>query len=103
LKGRNANATDKKWMDDITQLGCCVCLREFAVHSPAEVHHIDGKTKEGAHLNSIALCYKHHRGGEDNPSFTSRHPFKKRFEKRYGTQQELLEWTRNKIAEQEDE
>lgn len=99
MKGRGANAADKQWMDRITQLGCCVCHRQFNVFTPAEVHHIDGKTKEGAHLKSIPLCYKHHRGGEDNASYTSRHPFKKRFEERYGTQYELLEWTQVKVNE----
>ena len=64
MKGRSANAVDKKWMDDITQLGCCVCHRQFNVFTEAEVHHIDGKTKEGAHLNSIPLCLRHHRAGD---------------------------------------
>lgn len=103
MKGRSANAVDKKWMDDITQLGCCVCHRQFNVTTPAEVHHIDGKTKQGAHLNSIPLCYKHHRSGEDNASYTSRHPFKKRFEDRYGSQKSLLEWTQKKVMEMKDE
>ena len=99
MKGRGANAVDKKWMDDITQLGCCVCHRQFNVVTPAEAHHIDGTTKEGAHLKSIPLCYRHHRGGEDNASYTSRHPFKRKFESRYGTQLELLEWTQGRINE----
>lgn len=103
MKSRSANAVDKKWMSDITQLGCCVCHRQFNVFSEAEVHHIDGKTKDGAHLNSIPLCVRHHRAGQDNDSYTSRHPFKYRFEERYGTQLSLLEWTRSKIMEKNNE
>jgi hypothetical protein len=77
--------------------GCVVCEREFKVHTPPEIHHIDGKTKPNAHLNSIPLCTKHHRGGEDSEIYTARHPFKFRFEERYGTETELLEHCRSKI------
>ena len=86
-------------MERITELGCCVCLREFRVHSPAEIHHINGKTKMGAHLQTLPLCFRHHRGGEDHDKYSSRHPYKFRFEKRYGTEEELLEWTREQINE----
>lgn len=84
-------------MTQVVMLGCIVCLEYHQVYSPPEIHHTDGKTKEGAHFKILGLCYNHHRAGQDNEHFTSRHPNKKRFEKRYGTEQELMEKTRERI------
>lgn len=99
MKGRTPNTEEKAWMDRITQIGCVVCKLHHGVYTPAEVHHIDGKTKPDAHLKTIPLCYRHHRGGEDNEIYTARHPFKRAFESRYGTQFELLERTKELVAE----
>lgn len=78
-------------MDSISTLGCIVCRVHFDCDSPAEVHHIDGKTKAGAHMNTIPLCYRHHREGVNNDMYVSRHPYKTEFVKRYGTEEELLQ------------
>jgi hypothetical protein len=91
MKGRNPNKKEKIWMDSISTLGCIVCRVHFDCDSPAEVHHIDGKTKEGAHMNTIPLCYRHHREGVNNDMYVSRHPYKTEFVKRYGTEEELLQ------------
>ncbi|MBT8449597.1 MAG: Ref family protein [Gammaproteobacteria bacterium] len=85
-------------MDAILEMGCVICKKEMGVFSPTEIHHIDGKTKPDCHLKTIPLCYRHHRAGEDNEIYTSRHPTKRRFEDRYGSEQDLLDWTRNKIG-----
>ena len=90
MKGRSPSVSEKKWMDDVRSLGCIVCRQEGKGHTPAEIHHIDGKTKLGAHFHVIPLCYYHHRQGSDIGQFTSRHPFKKRFEERYGPEVELM-------------
>ena len=82
-------------MDSVSQMGCIVCRLHFNCFSPAEVHHISGKNKPGAHLNTIGLCFKHHREGANNDLYVSRHPYKREFEKRYGTEQYLLEKTQN--------
>ena len=42
-------------------------------------------------MRVLPLCYRHHREGGNNELFASRHPYKKEFEKRYGTEEELLE------------
>lgn len=78
-------------MDSISTLGCIVCRVHYDCESPAEVHHIDGKTKAGAHMNTIPLCYRHHREGVNNDMYVSRHPYKTEFVKRYGTEEELLQ------------
>jgi hypothetical protein len=90
MKGRTPTKKEKEWMDKISEYGCIVCRENFNCITPAEIHHIDGKTKLNAHLMSLPLCYKHHREGANNESYVSRHPFKKEFEKRYGKQTDLL-------------
>jgi len=98
LKGRAPTAEERRWLDAICQLGCIVCLREHGVYSPAVPHHIDGKTKPGAHKLTIPLCYPHHQGGKDCAEYTSRHPHKARFERRHGTENELLTYCQELVA-----
>ena len=77
---------EKKHMDKVAQLGCYVC------RSPATLHHIrnNGKGNVGmgrrsSHFEVIPLCYEHHQGN------TGIHLDKKNFEKKYGTEKEILE------------
>ena len=86
MNGRKANKQEQKWITAILDYGCCVC-KNGGIFSPAEVHHTEGGSK---HLSAISLCPRHHRGGEDNSLYTSRHPFKARFKVRYGSDEELL-------------
>ena len=90
MKGRTPTADEAQWMNDVRSLGCIVCRREGKGETPAEIHHLDGKTKVGAHYHVIPLCYFHHREGSANPQFISRHPYKRRFEERYGTELDLM-------------
>ena len=90
MKGRNPTAKEKRHMDKVSQLGCIVCRNEGNMFVPCEIHHTQGKTKENAHCLILPLCYQHHREGTFNGLWVSRHPWKKEFESRYGTEQELL-------------
>jgi len=61
MKGRNPNKKEKDHMDTVQQLGCIVCRNEYGVFSPAEIHHVYGKTKKNAHFRryksrKISLC-----------------------------------------------
>jgi hypothetical protein len=77
-------------MDAAAQIGCIAC-KGMGVYTPEiSLHHIDGRTKEGAHFKTIPLCYPHHQGGDAHGPFVSVHPWKRRFEERFGTQEELL-------------
>jgi len=98
VKGRTPTAEEDRYMDQVRDLGCIVCRLFQGVESPAEIHHIDGKTKPGAHFKTIGLCELHHRSGQNNDHCISRHPWKKRFEHRYGTEGELLERTRELVG-----
>ena len=88
LKGRTPTADEKRHMSAVADIGCIVC-RNKGFMNPAEIHHIDGKTKKDCHFKVLPLCYEHHRKGNDKEPI-SRHPYKKRFENEYGTEEELL-------------
>ena len=90
IKGRNPTANESRHMDSVSQLGCIVCYKRGFMFVPAEIHHTQGKTKSESHFKVLPLCYEHHRGGSEEEPI-SRHPWKRRFEKEYGTERELLE------------
>jgi hypothetical protein len=47
----------------------------------------------------LGLCALHHRGGANGDQYTSRHPWRKAFEARYGTELQLLDKTRELCGE----
>lgn len=96
MKGRNPTAKEKRHMEKVSQIGCIVCWNMGFMGVPAEIHHINGKTKADAHYEVLPLCYEHHRGGNDIEPI-SRHPYKKRFTEAYGTEEELLDMVNDLI------
>jgi|TARA_R110000787_G_scaffold26456_1_gene73952 hypothetical protein len=89
MKGRTPTVKEKKHMSDVAELGCIVCRINGFPNSPAEIHHVDGRTKPDAHYKILPLCYYHHRAGGDVEPI-SRHPYKTRFEDAYGTEKHLM-------------
>ena len=84
-------------MGRVVQLGCIVCrLYHGAKDSPAEIHHLDGKTKHNAHYRVIPLCAHHHRQGDEYaPSIHSvagKYGYSD-FKERYATVEALLKVT----------
>ena len=78
-------------MDAIGSLGCLACLKDGNVNPWISLHHIDGRTKPGAHMLVIGLCAGHHQDGTGgDKTMVAVHPYKARFEQRYGTQRQLL-------------
>ena len=62
------------------------------MHNPVvSIHHVDGRTKPGAHMRVLPLCAGHHQDGTGAPGLIAVHPWKARFEARYGTQESLLQ------------
>ena len=94
LKGRTPNKTEKEHMRKVSAIGCIVCRKQGLGYVPAEIHHIIGKTKKDCHMKVLPLCFDHHRRGNDSEPI-SRHPWKKRFEKAYGTEESLLQDVEN--------
>jgi hypothetical protein len=91
-------AEEQAWLDDVSACGCLVCWMQKMGEVPGEIHHLkDGDRRKG-HLFSINLCVPHHRGGAGEGPFISRHPYKARFERAYGTELDLLELTKGFVA-----
>jgi len=91
MKGRPPTAQEKRFMDRMGTLPCIACLKDGWTNHTISLHHIDGRTKPGAHLLVLPLCAGHHQDGTGpNTTLIAVHPYKARFEARYGTQRELL-------------
>lgn len=81
---------ERAWMDWIVAHGCIACQRDGLGHRAAAVHHILRGGQRMGHLHTLPLCDPgHHQGGQPL-GMVSRHPWKARFEARYGTEYELL-------------
>ncbi len=99
FKGHTSTVEEKRWMDISCQMGCCVCLKHLGIpDSPAMPHHIEGKTKKGSDLLTIPLCHNHHTAELESNICVSLHKNKPEFIRRYGSEHELLEWCRERLA-----
>jgi len=103
LEGRTPTAEEKAWLLTVAQIPCIVCTHFHGVKdTPAEVHHLEGRTIDGAHLKTIPLCTRHHRQ-KDNfypPRWASRHGDSRPiFERRYTSEDKLLKLTHEAAAE----
>lgn len=90
-------------MDKLTEIGC-ICCRKLGYKSPAEIHHIVRGMRRIGDDETIPLCAYHHRGVKPVPDMgrmallttenvfgPARHVVGRRaFEKRWGTEKELL-------------
>lgn len=85
---------EQKYHDDLCNIvGCIICrlfLDIFNTH--VSIHHCDGRTKTGCQMKVLPLCGAHHQTGGEGVAI---HPYKKTWERLYGTQYEL----RNKCDE----
>jgi hypothetical protein len=93
MKGRNPTAEEKRLHGQIAALGCIACRLDGKPSPPVSIHHIDGRTKPGAHRQVLALCAGHHQDGTGAPGLIAVHPWKARFQERYGSQADLLAMT----------
>ncbi len=93
---RAPTVQEKAWMDAITALGCIACLIDGHPGTPGAVHHLLRGGQRIGHLHTICLCDPgHHQNG--GPLKVSRHPYKARFEERYGSEASLLERSRKLV------
>jgi hypothetical protein len=90
VKGRTPTKAEKAFHDRIAGLGCIACFLDGAFNDQVSIHHIDGRTKPGAHMKVLGLCAGHHQDGTGIPGLVAVHPWKARFELLYGKQEELL-------------
>lgn len=89
MKGTTPTKADKALWSRMAAYGCVACRKDGWRNLEVSIHHIDGRTKPGAHQKVLPLCYQHHQSG--NPDAPSVHPWKTRFEEKYGKQTDLLD------------
>lgn len=96
--GKRAPTVDEsRWMNAIVAYGCIACHLDGMAPRPTAVHHILRGGVRMGHRFTLGLCDPgHHQGGQEQ-GLVSRHPWKARFEAKYGTELELLELTRARL------
>ncbi len=88
----------KEHMGLVAGMYCIVCRNLRLGESAAELHHprfLAGGGQKSADTDVIPLCPNHHRLGGWGVAF---HAGPEEFQRRYGTEQELLEQTRRETA-----
>ena len=93
-KPKQPTKAEQRWMNAISELGCIVCRVNDGAYVPCHVHHLIRNGQRIDHMHTIGLCPTHHNSGMNNGLYVSRHPWRREFEKRYGTEQQLLEATK---------
>lgn len=95
---RTPTVDEQRWMDAIVAYGCVACRIDGNGFVPAAVHHILRGGVRMGHLFTLPLCDPgHHQNSSDKR--ISRHPWKARFEQRYGSEDHLLSMLRAEIGE----
>jgi hypothetical protein len=84
----------------LTDLGCIVCHKFYGVFSQCLIHHLTGRKyrstgKKASYEDTIGLCPAHHQYGTLEHPAIHTHPAE--FERKYGTQEELLRITEELI------
>lgn len=90
MKGRTASLQQKHFHSLLAELGCIACRKDGNHNAIVSIHHIDGRTKPNAHWLVLPLCAGHHQDGTGIAGLIAIHPWKGRFEERYGSQMRLL-------------
>lgn len=102
VNGRKPTREEERWLLLCQQVPCIVCAEFHGVpDTPAEIHHIDGQRKPGAHLRTLSLCTRHHRHKDNHtpPMWVSRHgDGRAAFENRYASEWELYELQQRAVA-----
>lgn len=95
---RAPTVEERSWMDWITSRGCIACVMDGLGFRQPAVHHILRGGRRMGHLFTLPLCDPgHHQNGAQH-GMVSRHPWKARFEARYGMELDLLERLRAEYA-----
>lgn len=91
MKGKSPTKSEREFHDQLASLGCIACFLDGRYTEEVSIHHIEGRTRPGAHMKVLPLCANHHQEGTGNiPGLIAVHPWKARFEMQYGKQEELL-------------
>lgn len=94
---------EAKHLSRVAALGCIVCRQQGYFDSPAEIHHPragQGMGQRSSHFEAIGLCPIHHRTGGYR---TAIHAGQEVWEKRYGTERELLAAVRGLLGIEQEQ
>lgn len=61
LKGRTPTADERRVMDALAKLPCTACWLHKHHQLIVSLHHVNGRTAAGAHMDVLPLCRWHHR------------------------------------------
>lgn len=96
--------SDKEHMACVSALGCIACRNEGLGETPAGIHHIRdgyGRGQRAPDTETIPLCGIHHQTGDGKAGsgFQIGYHFNSQeFERRYGTERELLAQVRRELG-----
>jgi hypothetical protein len=98
------NKAEREHLAKVAAMGCIVCRNENLGESPAAIHHINcgAMGRRSSHRQAIGLCKPHHQDADGTSKYGGQiavHRGLESFEKRYGTEEELLAQTLREIAE----
>ena len=90
---KQISAAERRHLDRLTDLGCLPCLNSGHGQTRKEdtaVHHkkSGNGSSRASHLDTIPMCGNHHQHGGYGVAF---HAGQAAWEKRYGTEDELIE------------
>lgn len=92
MKGHAPTAEQKRYHGILCNyVGCTACRQHGRPTMHVSIHHIDGRTKPNAHWLVLPLCAGHHQDGTGARGMIAVHPWKARFEAKYGKQVEQLQ------------
>jgi len=94
--GRMTKA-EEEFQTRVRGLGCIACRVMGIFGTPCDIHHILSGGRRIGEMQVLGLCPSHHRSELNTRHLVSRHPWRKEFETRYGTELELLERTRKLV------
>ncbi|OWT69229.1 MULTISPECIES: Ref family recombination enhancement nuclease [unclassified Achromobacter] len=101
MKGSNPTAEQKRFWDMlVSNIGCVASRMDGFEDTRCSIHHIDGRTKPDAHWLVLPLSAGNHQDGTGTPGRIAVHPWKARFESRYGKQVDLLIWCIERLQDQ---
>lgn len=84
------NKADRLYLNSVQALGCMACRKLGHLDTPAVIHHVrmgQGMGQRASNREVIPLCPWHHNMGGHGEAI---HAGQKTWEKRFGTEEELL-------------
>lgn len=91
MKGKTPSKAAKQLWSKLANIGCIACLKDGNHNALVSIHHIAGRTRQGVHHRVLPLCGQHHQHDDTDPlRRIGVHPYKARFEAKYGKQSDLL-------------